>query len=420
LRLIRPTRDPIFLPALRRADDQLLIPPPLMDLALDRGAQADFAALLASAQELQEARMTMRASLEAVAKEEARQRALLGALREAILATSADGQVDDFNPAAAALFGDPGRLKGRHVTELLPFVRPATEASSQDVLWQGTIVEAAGHSLDVEVSQTALLEGTLPLNYVYVIHDISRYAEVNRLREQLLHNVAHELRAPLGVLDNALEILATDYGELPASELDELMRTARRTTRRLRALMEDLLSAGSIQSGRFQIRARPTPPSAFIDDALEMVEAMLEPRAQRIDLHADASLPEVMADPLRARQVLTNLLHNASKYSADGDVIGVRTEHLDGHVRISVADRGVGIPEDQQAGLFERFYRVRPGNEEPGIGLGLAICKGIVEAHGGTIGVESLPGSGTTVWFTLPVAPDNEEEWETDEDSDRG
>jgi NtrC-family two-component system sensor histidine kinase KinB len=395
------------------------MPPPLIDLALDRGAQADFAALLASAQELQEARMTMRASLEAVAKEEARQRALLGALREAILATSADGHVDDYNPAAAALFGDPARLKGRHVTELLPFVRPAIEASGQDVLWQGTIVEAAGHSLDVEVSQTALLEGTLPLNYVYVIHDISRYAEVNRLREQLLHNVAHELRAPLGVLDNALEILATDYGELTAGELDELMRTARRTTRRLRALMEDLLSAGSIQSGRFQIRARPTPPSAFMDDALEMVEAMLEPRGQRIDLHADADLPEVSADPLRARQVLTNLLHNASKYSADGDLIGVRAERLDGQVRISVADRGVGIPEDQQAGLFERFYRVRPGNEEPGIGLGLAICKGIVEAHGGTIGVESQPGSGTTVWFTLPVAPDNEEEWETDEDPDR-
>jgi signal transduction histidine kinase len=244
---------------------------------------------------------------------------------------------------------------------------------------------------------------------VYVIHDISRYAEVNRLREQLLHNVAHELRAPLGVLDNSLEILAQDYGELTAAELDELMRSARRTSHRLRVLMEDLLSAGSIQSGRFRIRAQPISPSVLFDDAVEMVEPVLGSRAQRVELRMDPEPPQVLADPLRIRQVLVNLLNNASKYSTTGDVLGIRAEHVASHLRISVADHGPGIPEEQRAGLFERFYRVRPQHEEPGVGLGLAICKGIVEAHGGSIGVESTHGGGATVWFTLPLALDPEQ-----------
>ena len=157
-----------------------------------------------------------------------------------------------------------------------------------------------------------------------------------------------------------------------------------------------------------------------IDDAVEIVEGILAPRAQRANVQVDRELPPVMADSLRVRQVFSNLLSNASKYSADGDVIVVRAERSDGHVRVSIRDRGAGIPADQQAGLFERFYRVRPGNEEPGIGLGLAICKGIVEAHGGSIGVESEPGTGTTVWFTLPVADEpGIDEMEPDEDSDR-
>src|SRR5205807_852800 len=101
---------------------------------------------------------------------------------------------------------------------------------------------------------------------------------------------------------------------------------------------------------------------------------------------------------------LSNLLANASKYSPDSEAISVHAVRSDRMVRISVADHGPGIPSEQRAGLFERFYRVRPWNEEPGIGLGLAIAKGIVEAHGGAIGVETEVGVGTSVWFTLPLA----------------
>jgi signal transduction histidine kinase len=117
-----------------------------------------------------------------------------------------------------------------------------------------------------------------------------------------------------------------------------------------------------------------------------------------------SGLPEVLADKRYARQVLTNLLANASKYSPEQSEIKVMANPNGNMVNISVIDQGPGIPPEQQAGLFERFYRVRSDTDAPGVGLGLAIAKGIVEAHGGSIGIDSALGSGTSVWFTLPKA----------------
>jgi signal transduction histidine kinase len=239
---------------------------------------------------------------------------------------------------------------------------------------------------------------------VYVVHDISRHAEVNRLREQLLYSVAHELRGPLMVLDNALEILDTEYPHLTAAEFSHVLGTARRTSRRMRTLMEDMLSAGAIQSGHFVVAPRKTELLAIVNDALEIVNPSIDGREQRVEIDVPAEIPQVMADRRYARQVLTNLLANASKYSPVQSVIRVVASLSATMVRISVEDQGPGIPPEQQAGLFERFYRIRTDSDTPGVGLGLAIAKGIVEAHGGSVGIDSEPGSGTRVWFTLPNA----------------
>src|SRR5207245_634117 len=106
---------------------------------------------------------------------------------------------------------------------------------------------------------------------LYAIHDVSRHAEIGRLREQLLYSVAHELRGPLAVLDTSLEILAAEYADLSADDFGNLVASARRTSRRLGTLMDDLLSAGSIQSGRFVVSPRPTPLADLLRDALETV-----------------------------------------------------------------------------------------------------------------------------------------------------
>jgi signal transduction histidine kinase len=339
----------------------------------------------------------------ALAFEEAQRRELFAALRTPIVTTSMSGRITGFNAAAIALFGSPARLYGRDIRDVLPFAQAPREASA-GVDAQGRLADATGRTVDLEVSRTVLGDDEDHGYAVYVVHDISRHAEVNRLREQLLYSVAHELRGPLMVLDNALEIMDTEYPRLSHDEYRHVLGTARRTARRMRTLMEDLLSAGSIQSGRFVVAPRPVEIDGVLAGALEVVGPVIEGRGQRVEFENEAT-PLVWADVRYARQVLTNLLVNASKYSPEQSVIRVVAMLTANMVRINVIDQGPGIPQEQQAGLFERFYRVRSNADAPGVGLGLAIAKGIVEAHGGSIGIDSEVGSGTSVWFTLPKAP---------------
>ncbi len=338
---------------------------------------------------------------QALAFGEAQRREIFAALRTPIITTSMSGRVTGFNDAAIALFGSPARLYGRNIRDVLPFVPEPSDASAPAET-QGRVADATGRTVDLEVSRTALQEGREHGFAVYVVHDISRHAEVNRLREQLLYSVAHELRGPLMVLDNALEILA-DFQQLSAEEHTHILGTARRTARRMRTLMEDLLSAGSIQSGRFVVAPRRSDLTAIVEEAVEVVGPSIQGREQRVEVEVNEAAA-VLADERYARQVLTNLLMNASKYSPAQSVIKIVAIPNGNMVRISVVDQGAGIPPEQQAGLFERFYRVRSGSDAPGVGLGLAIAKGIVEAHGGKIGIDSEVGSGTSVWFTLPKA----------------
>lgn len=336
--------------------------------------------------------------------EETRRRALIAALQDPIFTTSEDGRITSHNHAAEALFGRSARLANRDISELLPFVKGTPDPSAGQPMWRGTVADANGNGIEVEVTRTPLTQVGEESLQAYVLHDISRHAQLNRLREELLYSVAHELRAPLAVLENALEIIQEEYASLSAQEFRGLLRSARRTALRMHALMEDLLSAGSIQSGRFVVRPREVAVQAIVSEAVEMTDALTTVRRQQLKVEIPDALA-VLADSRYARQVLTNLIANASKYSPEGGTITLRGEQLDGDVRLVVEDRGQGIPPEQQAGIFERFYRVRRDNDEPGVGLGLAIAKGIVEAHGGRIGVESEVGTGTRVWFTLPAAP---------------
>ena len=332
--------------------------------------------------------------------EHSRQTALMAALRDPILVADRDGVVTSANERAADLFG-PAPLVGRRVVDLMPFTE--TEARPGRGRWIGSVADPFGGQVELEVVRARLSGRGGERGALYVLHDITSHAELNRMREQLLYSVAHELRGPLGVLENALEMLAEGYAELSADEFGRLTGSAQRTAHRLRTLMEDLLSAGTIQAGRFRITPRPIQIREIVDEAIETVEMPVSERGQRIDV----SIPEdceVIADRQYMRQVVTNLLQNASKYSPLKTAIRVVADRVDDHVRLSVEDSGPGIAKEQLAGLFERFYRIRHNSDEPGIGLGLAISKGIVEAHRGQIGVESELGKGTKVWFTLPAA----------------
>ena len=338
-----------------------------------------------------------------LSNEETRQHALFAALPDPILVTSSDGRITSFNAAAEGLFGQDQPLQQRHLSTLLPFVMIDQQRTEEPRSWSGDITDQSGQTLHLEVFRTSLETAKGSSNDVWVIHDISQHVELHQRQEQLLYNVAHELRNPLSVLENSLDILASDYSELPTQSFDRLLQAARRTSSRLRDLMENLLSAGAIQSGRLQIRLIATDFSELLTEVLETLEPALQLKNQQVKCEMHTLPLLLMADGRYLRQVVLNLLMNALKYGPDKDVILVKTEPSHGFARITVEDHGPGISPEARQGLFERFYRVRLTNETPGIGLGLAIVKGIIQAHGGDMGIESEPGNGTRVWFTVPL-----------------
>ncbi len=330
--------------------------------------------------------------------DEAPYRALFEALREPVVVTSGDGRVLRLNAAARNLFGS---LNGRSIQSLLPFLPELADPSFPGTSWQGALVDLAGQRLDIEVTLAVLgQEGDREL--AFVLHDVSEHVERSRLREQLLENIAHELKGPVSILENLLDIVADDYAHMTAEAFGGALSQARRTSAQLRTLLEDLLNVGTIQAGQFTVNPAPTPLAPIVTAAVEQVGYLVSQRDQQIDVDVGSELV-VAADAALARQVLVNLLTNASKYSPGNTIVRISAEPVVRAVRVEVADQGPGIAAEHQALLFDRFYRAPTSASEPGSGLGLPIAKGIVEAHGGHIDVHSEPGTGTRVWFTLPT-----------------
>ena len=226
--------------------------------------------------------------------------------------------------------------------------------------------------------------------------------DLDRTRTEFLSNVSHELRTPLTSLAASIELLMNCDEGIP-EDVGGVLRVMHRSTLWLHNLVENLLCASSIQVGRFQVDPQPSSLLEILDEAASFVMPLLEKKQQTLRCDLPAELSPVMADAQRIGQVLINLLHNASKYGPTYDLIGLTVVDSGLEYRISVSEHGPGIPAQERDRLFERFYRRRPsgGDGRPGIGLGLGIVRSIVELHGGSVGVESVLGEGSTFWFTL-------------------
>jgi len=220
-----------------------------------------------------------------------------------------------------------------------------------------------------------------------------------RLRDEVLSIVSHDLRSPLAVISMAADAIEREAGQLAARHL----RLVRRARDEMRRLIGDLLDVARIEAGAMRIDARPTSPAAVLEETCESLRVRVEERRLTLDVHLPPRDVLVLADPDRVRQVLTNLIDNGLKFTDRGGLT-VAAEVEDGVVRVSVTDTGAGISTEDQLHLFDRFWRAEDTRRREGTGLGLTIVKGMVEAHGGQVGLDSAPGRGTTVWFTLPRA----------------
>ena len=222
--------------------------------------------------------------------------------------------------------------------------------------------------------------------------------EVIDAREEVLRIVAHDLRNPLNTVAMTTRLLL----DVPSTEQQRIDRLTviQRAGERMNRLINDLLSVSIIEAGRLTVDPRPTPIRALLDDAMEMLRPIAADKAIRLETVAPSNAVEVLADPGRVLQVLSNLVGNAIKFTPKGGQITITVRPEDGLVAFEIADTGPGIPPEQLSNIFGRFWQASRADSR-GIGLGLSIAKGIVEAHGQQLRVSSTVGVGSTFSFEL-------------------
>ena len=265
-----------------------------------------------------------------------------------------------------------------------------------------------GRSVTVLLNATPIRsdEGEVE-SVVVAMQDMTAVEEAERLRAEFLAMVSHELRMPLTSIRGAATTLLESSADLDPAEMRQFYRIIVDRSDHMRVLIGDLLDVARIETGSLPVDPEPVDVAALLDRARNAFTSTGGRNNLAIDVAPD--LPLVMADRRRIVQVVGNLLSNAAKHSPESSAIRVNAAHAGGHVQVSVTDQGRGIPAEDLPRLFRKFFRWEDRDTGGDTGLGLAICKGIVEAHGGRIHAESDgPDLGARFVFTLPVAQDAE------------
>lgn len=278
-------------------------------------------------------------------------------------------------------------------------------------LWRQSMQVGAPQSLSAEVLQSKRfvrasvfpLRDSLAGATLLLFEDVTELRRLETVRRDFVSNVSHELRTPLTSLKALTE-------SLRAGALDE-PETARRflghietEVDALSELVSELLELARTESQNVPLQREPVDPCEILESGVERLRLQAERAGVSLSTNCDRNLPKVSADAPRLEQVFVNLIHNAIKFTPAGGRIQVAASTKGQAVEFSVTDTGIGVSYENQARIFERFYKTDPARNKSGTGLGLAIAKHLVEAHGGHIGVDSNEGQGSRFYFTVPFA----------------
>lgn len=243
---------------------------------------------------------------------------------------------------------------------------------------------------------------------VMVLRDITKEAEVDRMKSEFVSVVSHELRTPMTAIKGYLELILMGSATIDAQMQRSFLEVVKANADRLSEMVDELLDVSRIEAGRIQMRFQPLSVRRTVQDVSAMLQKALGGKAVELRVKIPDDIPNVLADPGRLMQIVTNLMSNALKYTLEGHVDV--TAYVAGDlVQIDISDTGIGMTEEDQAKLFTRFFRASTARESeiPGTGLGLSITRSLIEMHGGRIWVKSAVGRGTTFSFTLPILPES-------------
>lgn len=356
-------------------------------------------------------------SLRDVATEKSRVKTIINCMGDGILVCDRDSCIVLANPAASRMLEIPeSRLLGNYVSQ--SNLHSELSRTIEDSL---KTEDSAYTSISQELSigdsrETFLRAHTAPvrndlgeiMGSVTVLQDISHLKELDKMKSEFIAMVAHELRAPIATVEQQLTVIIGGMaGELNEKQ-QQMITRAKERTRSVLTLIKDLLDFSKIEAGKMVQYKVPLSLAEVIPRVVEAMKADAEGKNIRIEILHPLSSSIIQADQNSMEGILNNLISNAIKYTPDGGRVTISLDDDDSFVKVSVTDTGIGIKGEDIPRIFDKFYRVKSSDTRQivGTGLGLSIVKSIVDAHMGTISVESTEGKGTTFSVLLPKAAD--------------
>ena len=329
---------------------------------------------------------------------------ILGAMQDGVYIVNKQYDIEYVNPVLEEEFGSVEGKKCyeyfHHRREACPWCRNQEVFAGETVRWEWYFSK---NQRTYDLIDTPVNNPDGSVSKLAIFRDITERKRLDQLKDEFIGLVSHELRSPLTVVIGAVNTALTEGERLSAEETRQLLEDAASEAESLSHLLANLLELSRVQADRLFLHVEPISIENAIQNTIEQVKQQ-SPKSQFV-IDLPKRLPLVPADQLRVERILYNLLQNAVKYSPQGGDIKVFAKPDKKHLVIGVSDQGIGISPHDQAKLFEPFQRLEDSRLDgvKGIGLGLLVCRRLVEAHGGRIWVESEPGRGSTFFFTLPL-----------------
>jgi signal transduction histidine kinase len=341
---------------------------------------------------------------------------ILDSLPRGIVVTDLDWRIRYVNqPLAKALRCPAERLLGEHIC-LLDRKTEIRDSGHELLDFLVHLTKTPPNQLEVKTVQVQIPEKIVlriqvqpycpdgrKAGYVLSFVDWTRECGISEMKDRFISDASHELRTPMTSIKGSLELLLGGYAGELSDSATELLGICLTAVDRLIRLVNDLLDIAKIEAGEMELHRELLNVTDSINRSVRGITSLAQSHKVSIEVNSPATIPKVLADRDRLEQVITNLLSNALKYSPAESAVQINVQTGNGPVRVSVIDHGPGIPADQLNRVFDRFRQLEGAKK--GTGLGLTICRALIEQHGGRIWVESESGQGARFHFELPTGP---------------
>ena len=320
-------------------------------------------------------------------------------MADGVIMTDAEGNISLANRAAEKLFNikEPENkplieaVRDHEVDELLKLCLKT--AKTQAAQYESGTSKRYLRAIAIPIAHSGVL---------LLFQDLTELRNLQTTRRELIGNISHEFRTPLAGIKAMVETLRDGAVDDKKAARDFLTRIDSEVDR-LTQLVAELTELSRIETGKAELKIEPVNLNQLVEEVIAQLSPQAERQKLSISKELAADLPSVPADKDRVRQVIANLVHNAIKFTRPGGRITITTRTLEESVTVDIADTGIGIPKEDLPHVFERFYKGDKARAGEGTGMGLAIAKHVVEAHGGNIWVQSEEGKGSTFSFSLPL-----------------